>query len=92
MLSSEGSTLARLILERHSLLCRAVELDLESEVEALRAVWECKDLTARNSALFHIYRERIPMQLLVLPLELADLDEQIAEAWLRLRSVSPRRG
>jgi hypothetical protein len=91
MLSSEGSNLARLILERHSLLCRAVELDLESEVEALRAVWECKDLTARNSALFQIYCERMPAKLLMLPIELAYTEEQIAEAWLRLRSVSPRR-
>lgn len=93
MLSSEGSTLSRLILTRHTLICRAIEVDLQLEVLALVETAQNASSYAESAApaqqSFGDTRESLRAERAVLPALIAELDGQLDRAWQRLHSVSP---
>jgi hypothetical protein len=95
MLSSEGSLLARLILERHTLICRAIDLDMQFEVLALLESTQdgcCADSPAATDVRVHFSdsRKRLSADVELLPALVDDLEAQIERAWRRLDRVSPR--
>jgi len=93
MLSSEGSTLSRLILARHTLICRAIEVDLQFEVLALvesaQTASSYADAASPAQKSFSHTRQRLSAELAALPALIADLDGQLDRAWQRLHTVSP---
>ncbi len=94
MLSSEGSILTRLILARQTLVCRAIELDLQFEVLALVESMQdaCSDAHTATDARTTTTQSRkeLSAELSLLPERIEDLDRQIERAWHRLDRVSPR--
>ncbi len=93
MLSSEGSTLSRLILARHTLICRTVEIDLELEVltlvESAHSASEYPDgLTPPRQSFSHT-RKELCAERTLLPALISNLEFEIERAWQRLYSVSP---
>jgi len=93
MLSSEGSTLSRLILARHTLICRAIEVDLQLEVLALvesaQNASSYSDASSPVQKSFRRTRQRLSAEVAVLPALIEDLDGQLDRAWQRLHTVSP---
>jgi hypothetical protein len=91
MLSSEGSTLTRLILARQTLICCAIELDARYEallaIEAARVDGAIAPDTGSSRS---CSRRRAEAELVVLPSLIDDLEGQIDRAWRRLDTVSPR--
>jgi hypothetical protein len=93
MLSQEASSLTRLILMRHSLACRAVELDVELEVLALLqsvpdpALGERARIDADKRLSSRVEDARAEAALL--PGLLARLEIRIRAAWGRLHRASP---
>jgi hypothetical protein len=94
MLSSEGSALARLILARQTLICRALELDATFEVLALidsvRDDGSATVTPTEDPAFFSRPRRRLAAELVLLPALIAHLEGQIELGWRRLDEVSPR--
>ena len=93
MLSQEASSLTRLILTRHSLFCRAVELDVELEVLALLQFVPESTLAedARIDADLRLI-SRVDDALAesaLLPALIAGLEGRISGAWERLHRASP---
>ena len=92
MLSLESSDLTRLIMERHTSICRAVQAGAKYEALILM-----KSLADEDSAVTTIDAdERFSQQLseiaaerTLLPVLLADLEKRIDTAWARLDQVSP---
>ena len=93
MLSSEGSTLSRLILARHTLICRAIEVDLQLEVlalvEAVQNATSYPDALSPAQQSFRHTRQRLSAEVAVLPALIQELDGQLERAWERLHTVSP---
>jgi hypothetical protein len=93
MLSSEGSTLSRLILARHTLICRAIELDLQLEVlalvEAAQNATSYSESAAPPEQSVRPTHQQLSAELALLPALIADLDSRLDSAWQRLHSVSP---
>lgn len=91
MLSSEGSKLARLILARHTLICKAIELDTKYELLAqIDTHIRGEDGTTRVHGPFDRSRRRMQAELVLVPALVDDLEAQIECARLRLDSVSPK--
>ena len=94
MLSSEGSTLTRLILARHILICRAIESDAHFEVleliESAQGVRSDSHPRTMARGLFIQSQNRLLAELVLLPALVDDLEGQIERAWRRLDRVSPR--
>ena len=92
MLSSEGSTLTNLILARQSLICCAIELD--ARYETLLAIDGARhplpEVAEAERASFSRSRRRVEAELVILPSLIDDVEGQIARAWRRLDTVSPR--
>ena len=91
MLSSEGSTLTRLILARQSLICCAIELD--ARYEALLAIESARKEYAsvpEGEREISPSKRRAAAELVLLPSLIEDLEGQIARAWRTLDRVSPR--
>jgi hypothetical protein len=95
MLSLEASRLTNLILTRHTLECRAVELEVRLNMLALL---ECApDLplalhgASGEDACPAELRDAAAAELKVLPALLAGVEERIRLAWQRLQSASPTR-
>jgi hypothetical protein len=93
MLSQEASSLTRLILTRHSLFCRAVELDVELEVLAL--LQTAPDLSLGPQAQIDA-DQRLDVRVddalaesALLPALIAGLEGRISGAWARLHRASP---
>jgi len=92
MLSLESSDLTRLIMERHTSICRAMQLGAKYEALAL-----LKSLADAESAVTNINADEcfsrqlseIAAERTLLPTLLAYLDKQIDAAWVRLDQVSP---
>lgn len=93
MLSQEASNLTRLILMRHNLACRVVELDVELEVLALlqsvpdpalaeRARVDADKCLSRRADAASAEASRLPVLL-------ARVDSRIRAAWARLHRTSP---
>ena len=86
MLSTEASSLTSLILERHGLVCRAVELEIRLELSRLMAAADCPgdlDPDSRNAAI------EAAAELARLPSVLDVVNDRIAASWLDLDRVSP---
>ena len=91
MLSTEGSTLTRLILARQTLICCAIELD--ARYEAMLAIEAARDSANKDPEAdpsSSPTRRRAEAELTVLPSLIKDLEGQIDRAWKRLDKVSPR--
>ena len=93
MLSQEASTLTRLILMRHNLACRVVELDVELEVLALLQSVPDPALGERARA---DADQRLTLRADVaaaeasrLPRLIARVESRIGAAWARLHRASP---
>lgn len=91
MLSSEGSKLTRLILSRHTLICKAIELDTKYELLAqIDAQVRYDHAAARVHRSFDRRRRRMQAELILVPALVDDLEGQIECARLRLDSVLPK--
>ena len=90
MLSSEGSKLARLILARHTLICKAIELDTRSEslAQTDMGVRNEDGTTRAHDASAHC-RQRMQAERMLVPVLVERLDEQIERAQRRLDTVLP---
>lgn len=94
MLSSEGSALTWLILARHTLICRALELDAEFEVLSL--LESARDRRSGNEAPIDAFgpvgrdRRRLSVERMLLPFVVNDVESGILQAWRRLDTVSPK--
>jgi hypothetical protein len=93
MLSHEASSLTRLILTRHSLFCRAVELDVELEVLAL--LHSVPDLTLAPQAQIeadlrlNVRVDDALAESALLPALIGGLEDRISGAWAQLHRASP---
>jgi hypothetical protein len=91
MLSSEGSKLARLILARHSLICKAIELDTKYELlTEMDARIRNGGGVQRYHGPFDRSRRRMQAELVLVPALVDDLEAQIERARLRLDTVLPK--
>ena len=91
MLSSEGSNLARLILSRHTLVCKGIELETtyQSLVQPDIGLQNDDGNTRAHNRPADC-RERMQAELVLVPALVDHVDEQIERARLRLDTVSPR--
>jgi len=90
MLSSEGSNLARLMLARHTLVCRAIELETKYVLLTHTDVGiRNNDGNTRAHNVSPLCRVRMQAELVLVPALVDHLDEQIERARLRLDTVSP---
>jgi len=92
MLSLESSDLTRLIMERHTSICRAVQLGAKYEaLTVLKSLADADSSVANLDAdeCFDRQMSEIAAERTLLPVVLADLDKQIDTAWARLDQVSP---
>ena len=80
MLTDESYELAALVLARHSLICRAIELEADPRISGPA------DAAAR--ALDRVTQELLA-ELVLIPGMLEDLDAAIGAGWDRLRFVRP---
>ena len=91
MLSSEGSKLARLILARHTLICKAIELDTKYELlSQIDARVRSDDGVQRPHGAFERSRRRMRAELVLVPALVNDVEAQIERARLRLDTVLPK--
>jgi len=93
MLSLESSVLTRLIMERHTSICRAIQLDAKCEVLTLLKSFADEGpavvTTIDPGECFSQRLEELAAERTLLPGFLADLEERIDTAWARLHQVSP---
>jgi hypothetical protein len=95
MLSLESSVLTRLLLARHTSICRAMQLDATGDIltllksapdDGLRVVTAIDADKCLSQRLHDIETQQT-----LLPVLLSHLEERIAIAWARLDQVSPSR-
>ena len=91
MLSSAGSTLARLVIARHTMICRAIELDAIFEADAVvLAAREAAGFTQRaaGEAVSVASRKRsLTAELILLTELIGDVEAAIAIGWRQLARV-----
>ena len=88
MLSAEASSLTSLILQRHGLVCRAIELEIELELARLLHAADCPQQAVLNAA--HTATAAAAELALLTPM-IDDVSQRIAGSWDGLDRVSPRR-
>ncbi|HEX2830435.1 MAG TPA: hypothetical protein VHP37_29125 [Burkholderiales bacterium] len=86
MLSQEAHDLATLIATRHSLICRAAELD--AQIELATTLYDAPSMHGGEDGLDDELETMIS-ELLLLPSLVDDLDTRIEAAWDRVRASDP---
>jgi len=91
MLSSAGSTLTRLVIAKHTMICRAIELDVIFEADAVvLAAREAAGFTqmAAGEAVSVAARKRsLTAELIMLTELIGDVEAAIAIGWRQLARV-----
>jgi hypothetical protein len=87
MLSHQAAELAQLVIQRHTLICRAIELDNEHQ---LMTLIRTANAHASGSSALERHRDEVLAELVLMPLLIDDVEASIGAAWDRLRFLQPK--